>query len=115
MILHLSELKSIPYGLGACVYAAEMENGIVKIGFSENPRTRMGALSSEAIRVFGTKMNKFYVSHIVVKRVGRDMERSVLTAARALSATHAKKKEFFYELPFDVAVSLICNEAVGKR
>lgn len=107
MILRPTELKLMPYGFGACVYAAEMDNGIVKIGFSQNPRSRIGALSSEAIRVFKTRLDKFYVSPLLTKREGRNVEAIALSVARPVFSTHHKMREFFYELPFNEAVLLL--------
>ena len=43
------------------VYLAGMSNGMVKVGVSNNPRTRLEALSRECSRRFGGRVVQFHV------------------------------------------------------
>ena len=51
----------IPRHFDGCVYAVQLSNGVVKVGFSRNPRTRMCSLSDQVRRKFGVRLTKFHV------------------------------------------------------
>lgn len=43
------------------VYLAKMNNGLVKIGFSDNPRTRFSSLRGQVRRKYGSVIAEFHV------------------------------------------------------
>ena len=54
-----SRFKHIPRSFDGCVYVAELATGVVKVGFSKNPRTRLESLSRYVRRKFGTTIRRY--------------------------------------------------------
>lgn len=97
----------IPRGFDGCVYAAELGNGLVKVGFSANPRTRMTSLSKYARRVFGVSLQRFHVGANLPKRVAARAETNTLRRLNRIATPLAGTKEYFAGLRFGDAVNLV--------
>jgi len=98
----------IPRFYSGCVYAAELTNGIVKVGFSRNPRTRMGTLVLQARRMFGADIARFHIGlDMTEPRQALQAERELLTRVSKIGAPCKGSREFFRNLPFPVAANLI--------
>lgn len=89
------------------VYAAELENGIVKVGYSRCPRHRMVLLSHEAKREFAADIARFYIGPDLVDRRPYNVETHLIGLAAGLAPTVEGRNEFFRGLSFEVAVALI--------
>lgn len=103
-----ARFHQIPRVFGGCVYAAELSNGLVKVGFSRNPRTRMGSLVTQARRIFGAEIVRFHIG--VDMRASAQAiraEREVLVRASRIGSPCKESQEFFGNLPFPVAANLI--------
>lgn len=97
----------IPRCFTGCVYAAELSNGLVKVGFSRNPRTRMASLAGEVRRSFGARICRYYISRNLAVRTAADAEARVLERLRRLAAPLKGKQEYFDNLSFGAATTLI--------
>lgn len=98
----------IPRFYSGCVYAAELTNGVVKVGFSRNPRTRMGTLVLQARRLFGADVARFHIGlDMTEPKQALRAERELLTRASRIGSTCKGSREFFSNLPFPVAANLI--------
>jgi hypothetical protein len=100
---------SIPRGVGSCVYAAQLSNGLVKVGFSRNPRTRMGHLVWQVRRQFNSELTAFYVGEPLPAPALRGIwtESAVLRRLATIGTPIAGAREFFRDVRFGVAVTLV--------
>lgn len=101
------QFQSIPRTIDGCIYAAELSNGVIKVGFSRNPRTRMCLLAKQARVRFGAR--------IVAWRIGSDMppmramaiERALIQRMARIATPFPKTIEFFQNVRFGVAAALV--------
>lgn len=82
------------------LYVAELTNGLVKIGFSDNPKTRLRALDYQCQRQFGCGLDKFHVFYGVGNRL---IESQCIEALTCFGRQHVKRREFFHGVSFDAA------------
>jgi len=98
----------IPRRFNACIYAAELSNGFVKVGFSRNPRTRMESLNGQVKRRFGTAVVRWHISRDFTNvRQGFQVESLLIRRMNAIGARVPGTTEFFHGVSFDVAAGLI--------
>ena len=98
---------AIPREYDGCVYAVEFTNGIVKVGHSRNPRTRMDSLANQVRRKYGARFARFYIGRDIPAKVAAKTEREVLRRLSGMGNNIAKTTEFFTGIRFGVAVNLI--------
>jgi hypothetical protein len=99
---------SIPRFFSGCVYAAEFSNGLVKVGFSRNPRTRMGTLVNQVRRQFKSEIVRYHIG----ADLGHDLqatraEQDLLRRVGRIGTPLKGSCEVFRNLPFPVAANLI--------
>jgi len=99
--------KSIERGSGGCVYVAEISNGIVKIGFSRNPRVRLQSLEYEVRKKLGASLSRFYVSKSVPVFSATHAENKTLKAAREVGDQVPRTLEYFTGIRFESAVDIV--------
>lgn len=99
----------IPREFTACLYAAELNNGIVKVGYSRNPRTRMTSLAAQCVRQFGADILNFHIGPDLRYRRNRAMqaETDLIERLREVAPALPGRKEFFTGVPYLVVVGLI--------
>jgi hypothetical protein len=101
--------SAFPRGVN-CVYAAQLKNGLVKVGFSRNPRTRMESLRWQVRRQFRSEVIAVFLSDALPDswpmRVSL-AEKAVLRRLAGIGTTVAGTNEFFMHVPFGLAVTLI--------
>jgi hypothetical protein len=92
---------------GACVYVAELSNGLVKVGYSQNPRTRLGSLSAQARRRFRADVTRWHVGP-AFNREGDGRYAEALTLARMsrIATPVNGAAEFFHGARFEIARQL---------
>lgn len=101
------------------VYLARMTNGMVKAGFTDNPRTRIASLSCFARRKYGCAVAEVRVfdgiglkRHIPGTRphaygCGRHIEARCLEILNTLGTACAPSREFFTGVDYEEALRLI--------
>lgn len=104
------------------VYIAGMSNGMVKIGFSDNPRTRLGSLNSDSVRRFGCSVVHFHVYEGIGAAViipaacnsdsgrARAIEARCLNLLAAIGEPCAPSTEYFKGVDYFAAKALIDTE-----
>lgn len=98
----------IPRDFKGCVYVAELTNGVVKFGFSRNPRTRMGSLVNEVRRRYRCDVSRFQIgSDFVDSRQATRAEQELISRAARIGSPFRGRKEFFCHIKFPVAVNLV--------
>lgn len=114
-------LRGIPVDQGAAVYVAEFENGIVKVGYSDNPGTRIKSLHKHGRRHFGSSVRRYFVRFVDGgRRTAACIERSVLTRIGTQAAPVLWHHEYFNGLHFGAAVTLVsqmckAHELIGTE
>lgn len=106
--------SSIPRFFSGCVYAVELTNGIVKVGFSRNPRTRMQALTFEAKRVYRCGVSRFHIGHDFDNSMqATRAELELIDRASKVGVAFRGRREYFVNLPFGVAANMV--DQLSKR
>jgi hypothetical protein len=106
-----TRFDSVPYKAGEhCVYALKLANGLVKVGFSRNPRSRLKHLEWQVRRQFNCEFTSFYVGEPVpqdykVRAVW--VESAVLKRLATIGTPIPGSREFFRDVGFGVAVTLV--------
>lgn len=101
-----AQFNVIPRGFKGCIYVAEMKNGLVKVGFSQNPKTRLRSLSYQVGRVYGTEINRFHICKDAGRREARRAETFALNRLREIGNQFPDTLEFFTGVHFGSAVNL---------
>lgn len=99
------------------MYAAELSNGIVKVGYSGCPRHRMVLLSHEVSRDFGASLLRFHIGPDLIDRRPFNVETRLIELASEFGAAVEGRREFFHGLTYEVAVALIkglCDSVPGS-
>ena len=89
------------------LYVAELNNGLIKVGFSDNPKTRLKSLDYQCRSQFGCGLNKFHVFYGVGNR---RIESRCIYALSEYAIQHSQRKEFFFGAGFDEARFVIERE-----
>lgn len=104
------KFPNVKLGSGPVVYVAEFDNGIVKVGFTCNARSRLSMLQTEVRRLFGeTSVARVHVTPAfessAAARRAEDRAVSKITAV----AQCAKERciEYFRGITFDEAVRVV--------
>ena len=107
------------------VYLARMTNGMVKAGFSDNPRTCIASLSRFANKKYGCVVAEVrvfdgigFLRHIPGKAphrygCGRHIEARCLAILRQLGTACAPSREFFVGVDYEEALRLIEADLSG--
>jgi hypothetical protein len=101
----------------ASLYLAEFDDGTVKVGQSDNPRTRLGSLQYAARKRHGIAMVRWHVfagagfSGVGIGgnwhhacSLARRMERSCIAHFTSIATVRRPGREFFIGLDFDTAM-----------
>lgn len=103
-----NRFSAIPRKFDGCVYVAELKNGLVKVGFSRNPRTRMGSLANEVKRKYRTTLQRWHVSqNIPCHRFALLMESVVISRMGRIGTACNGTQEYFQNVAFGAAVTLV--------
>lgn len=102
-----ARFECVPRIGGSCLYAVLLSNGIVKVGFSRNPRTRMASLSRQVCREFGADVVSFRVGRALPRLTAAAMERDLLRRLRAIGTVIEVRAEFFQHVRFGQAKTLV--------
>jgi hypothetical protein len=76
---------NIPRVFDGCVYAAELKNGMVKVGFSKNPRTRIHSLLNQVKRKYNADLRNYHVSPNLTVKQARIAELALIKAANRIN------------------------------
>lgn len=106
--------RVIPRDFDGCVYVAEMDNGLIKVGFSRNPRTRLQSLAKDMRRRLKTDVCRFKVSKDMDCRDAAAAESQALRLIRKIGKQRPGTFEYFTDVSFAVAVNLVAV-AVGEK
>ncbi len=99
---------AIPRRFNSCIYAAELKNGVIKVGFSRNPRTRMCTLAVEVKRNLRSAILRWHISpNIPDAKTGRNAEAALLARMRQIGNVLAGRQEYFKDVSFGAAVTLV--------
>ena len=91
----------------AWVYAAHLSNGVVKVGFSCNPRTRMTTLSAFTRKHFASEIVAFQVSDMLPEGHARKAEDDLIRLVGGMGAVVPGHVEFFDRVHFPAAADLV--------
>jgi hypothetical protein len=108
-----ARFSGIPRSFDACIYAVELTNGLVKVGFSRNPRTRMTSLRAQVARVFGADIARFHIGVDLPLRAAVRAEGAALIRIGRIGTVVCGHKEFFTGVCFGAAVTLVSQ--VSRR
>jgi len=97
----------IPRVYEGCVYAVEMSNGVVKVGSSRNPRTRMETLMYQVRSKYGCGVVRFFIGRDIPYRNATVVERKVICVLGRMGNPLPRTKEFFVNVRFGDAVNVI--------
>jgi hypothetical protein len=98
----------IPRTFIGCVYAVELRNGVIKVGFSRNPRTRMCSLHNLVLRKFGTDISRFHISRNFSNYfTAMKAERNLLARMDRIAQPVKGHNEFFVGVRFGAACTLL--------
>jgi hypothetical protein len=97
----------MPLAQDPCVYAAQLANGLVKVGYTAAAKNRMFCLSGEIKRRFGSVIERFQIVPRATCMAAHRAERKALAKLREEFATVPGTTEYFSGLDFDVAVSVL--------
>lgn len=93
--------------LGSCMYAAELSNGIVKIGCALNGRGRLMSLANEVKRAFDADLLRFHVVKRPTEIGGRRMEVRTINRLRLMGKQLPGRQEYFEGVTFEQAVRVL--------
>lgn len=99
----------LPFGI-RCLYAAELANGIVKVGLTRNPRGRIPTLQSHARIRFGAEVVRHELSQPFPEHNNHLLwgaEKALLQGLRRIAREDAEHGEYFHGLCFPVAIALM--------
>jgi len=97
----------IPRFYAGCVYAVELTNGIVKVGWSRNPRTRMESLVWKLRKEFRTGIARFFIGRDIPSELACKAENDVIKRISKIGNVLPKRREYFTGVSFGHAVNLI--------
>jgi hypothetical protein len=98
----------IPHHENGCLYAVELDNGLVKVGLSSNPRTRMSTLATTCRREFASEFLQFFIGPDLAAGVSPyAAERLLLARITRMAVALPGRSEFFAGLSFDDAKALV--------
>lgn len=89
------------------LYVAEFSDGVVKIGVTWNPQARAAALQLASRR----KIARVHAQPITGRSARHDAERVALARARQIGVTRGNSREFFDNLRFGEAVTIVSQIA----
>lgn len=96
----------VPRCVDGSVYVAELANGMVKVGQSLNPRTRMESLAYYVRKRMHSSITRFYVVCDVGSKRCFKIEKEALRKVRRI-ATLAHGTEFFSNVSFEAAAQIV--------
>lgn len=93
-----------------CLYAALLTNGVVKVGLSRNPRTRMGSLSTQVRSAFGCDLQGWFIGCDL--RSTQDVyaaEQHLIARMARIGSQVEGRNEFFTGVAFATAVDAVSD------
>jgi hypothetical protein len=97
-----------------CIYAAELSNGVVKVGSSSCARARMISLATEVRRCYGAELQRVHVVTTRTTEAAFKAETMAVRLLRSVAAQVPGKREFFTGITFERAVELLQQPAEIK-
>ena len=101
-----ARFNGIPRFYNGCVYVAELKNGLVKVGYSKNPRTRLQSLATQVKDIFRSEINRFYIGPDIDAASARDAEIRTLARLRGIAPQAKGVTEYFSDVGFGAVVTL---------
>lgn len=109
----------------ASIYVCEFSDGVVKVGFTNNARTRLASLQSQATRAFGSRMVRFMVfdragfsvgggCRALAEKSARSIEKQIIKRLKFLGDPVSPFTEFFRGISFSSAV-LAAQSVIGSK
>lgn len=100
--------ESIPRGYEhGCLYVAELANGLVKVGMSGNPRTRLVKLDDAVRRDFDCELLRVYIGPEIASRRKLILaELALIRRMKAEGQAVPRRIEFFSGVGFERAQAL---------
>src|SRR4051794_25587293 len=83
------------FAVGPSLYAAQLSNGVVKIGYTRAASVRVRSLASEVRKVFGAEITEFHVQPGHSKVGGRKAEVRAIQALNQLGRVLTGRLEYF--------------------
>jgi hypothetical protein len=91
-----------------CLYAVEVGDGVVKVGMSRNPRTRMSTLLTTVRKSFGCDLGRYYVGpDLDSSRMVNHAEAVLIARMQAEGDVLPGRLEFFSGVTFERAQALV--------
>jgi predicted GIY-YIG superfamily endonuclease len=96
-------------GDGPLVYVAEFSNGVIKVGFTANARTRLSSLATQARGIFGAlDVEQMHVTEkFSNSAAARSAEFTSLQRIEQVATRVEGRGEYFTGISFDEAVRLV--------
>jgi hypothetical protein len=91
----------------AIVYAVLLSNGIVKVGFSRNPRVRLGLLNNQCRHQFQAGIDRFHIGRRLCDGEARRVEHRLIERMTEVAKPVGTHREFFADASYEIAVSLV--------
>jgi hypothetical protein len=111
----VSIFPHVPMAFKHCLYVIELETGVVKIGYTGNPRARIHALGQQIRREFKTKMVRAHFgADLGGEGRGRTLEMDFIRAVASRAQPLPGRLEFFTGIDFDTAVP-VCDGFIWKE
>ena len=89
------------------LYVAEFDNGLVKVGFSSNPRTRIGSLEHQTRRKYRAELARIHIGCDIGYGAARKAEQRVIARLAAIGLPCTGTQEYFQHIQFGTAVNLV--------
>jgi hypothetical protein len=109
---HTQRFANVPRG--SCLYAAELTNGLIKIGCSGSAQGRLMSLANEARRFLGADVARYHVVKRPFEFGGRKAEVTAIKRLGAIGRAAAGRQEYFLGVTFEQAVAAITRQPEVK-
>lgn len=94
-------------GQYSAIYAVELSNGLIKVGYSNTPLGRMYGLALESRRKFRAEITQIHVSAALPDRCVRKAEKVLLARMDRTANSVPKNREYFSGTSFKTARNLV--------
>jgi hypothetical protein len=102
-----TRFAAIPRAFNGCIYAAQFSNGIVKVGYSRNPRTRMSTLSNQARRIFASELVAWHIGPDMPSLRARYAEMELIRRMTEIAPPLDGRIEYFERVDYECACELV--------
>jgi len=100
----LVDMTAIPRNFGSCIYVAELNSGVVKVGFSASPRNRISSVDAFSRKVYGARVTRFHISQKLELRQAQGCEKKLIEKMKIAGTQLKGRIEYFHGVTFDDAV-----------